>query len=130
MLHTGDLAYIDSDGLVYIKGRLRRMYLSVMDGQPAKIFPYVIETEVSKHEAVVEACAVGRLKENSTYYEMYVYVVSNDKEHENTIKEELFELVHANVPSKMQPKEIVFVDELPKTTNGKVDFMRLEKLEM
>lgn len=92
-LHTGDLAFINEDGLVFIQGRMRRMYLSVMNGQPAKIYPYVIETEVLKHEAVSEVCAVGKLMRGSTYYEMIVYVVLKDKSlKQGIIREELFEL--------------------------------------
>ncbi len=128
-LHTGDLGYITEDGLVYIEGRLRRFYLSVVENQPVKIFPNVIEKALKEHSLVYDACAVGRLKEESTYYEIIVYVIKTPQciIPEEQLKEELFELSKERIPLKMQPHEIRFISDFPLTTGGKVDFLTLEK---
>ena len=53
-LHTGDLGYVDEDGFVFLKGRLRRVIVRL----GFKISAYTIEDKISEHPAVKECVAV------------------------------------------------------------------------
>lgn len=128
-IRTGDLGYINEDGLLFHKGRIRRIYLTAVDGQPAKIFPMLVEDTIKMSEEVSDCCVVGRLKENSSFYEGVAFVVLRNKGQSwDKVSEELKKLCKDNVPSYMQPVEYQSVEELPHTPIGKVDFRKLEEI--
>ncbi len=127
-IRTGDLGYMTPDGLVYHKGRIRRIYMTAYEGQPAKIFPMVVEGALKKCGTVNECSVVGRKRKGSDYYEAVAYIVKKDNTIENSVLlSELVETCAENIPTYMMPAEYRFVDELPRTPIGKIDFRFLEK---
>ena len=127
-IHTGDLGYISEDGLLFHKGRIRRIYLTAVEGQPAKIFPNLVEEAIKGSNKVKDCTVVGRFKENSTCYEAVAYVVLHDEiTGDEQLIEELQKICKDKVPSYMCPVEYRFVKEFPHTPIGKTDFRRLEK---
>jgi len=128
-IRTGDLGRITKEGLLIHEGRIRRIYLTFADGQPAKIFPMVVENIIKKSECVDDCAVVGRLIKNSSYYEAVAYVVlRQDVKTQKNIEKDIITLCKNNVPTYMQPVEYRFVEELPHTPIGKVDFRKLESL--
>lgn len=127
-IRTGDLGRINEDGLVFHEGRIRRIYLTAVEGQPAKIFPMLVETAIKKSESVYDCAVVGRFMKNSSYYESVAYVVlrKNLFKPLEDIKRELTLLCSNEVPSYMCPVKYYVVNELPYTPIGKVDFIALE----
>lgn len=127
-LRTSDLAKISEDGFVTHKGRLRRIYITDNGGTGAKIFPSVPEKEILRHEAVDAVCCAGRLKPDSTFYEIVAFVVKKEDIPDEKLTEELVELCKEKVPGYMQPVDFIYLDHLPLTeNNGKVDFVQLEE---
>lgn len=126
-IRTGDLGYMTSDGWIYHKGRIRRIYLTSHEGQPAKIFPMLVEEKIKQSDAVSNCVVVARLKENSANYEAVAFVVCKDQKHDGT-EQELRDICANTVPSYMQPVEYRFVTEFPHTPVGKVDFRALETI--
>lgn len=127
-IRTGDVGHITPDGLLFHEGRVRRIYMTAYEGQPAKIFPMVVEGAIKKSSYVSECCVVGRKRKGSDYYEAVAYVVKEDHEADNdALKMELSALCVENVPTYMIPAEYRFVTEIPRTPVGKVDFRALEK---
>lgn len=127
-LRTSDLAKISEDGFLTHKGRLRRIYITDNGGDAAKIFPSVPEKEILRHEAVDAVCCAGRLKPDSTFYEIVAFVVKKEEIPDEQLTEELVELCKEKVPGYMQPVDFVYLDSLPLTeNNGKVDFVQLEE---
>lgn len=127
-IRTGDLGHLTENGLLFHEGRIRRIYITSHEGQPAKIFPMLVEDQIRKSEAVFDCVVVGRLKENSANYESVAYVImKNSESAQETVRTELEVLCKQNTPSYMWPVEYRFVDEFPHTPIGKVDFRALEK---
>ena len=127
-IRTGDLGYITEDGLLFHQGRLRRIYITVHEGQPAKIFPMLIEDVIKKSKAVNSYSVVGRKQANSENYEAVAFIVPKDSHTDlKQIEQELIFLCKENLPSYMIPVQYHFVDKLPVTASGKVDFRSLEK---
>ncbi|MBE5952397.1 MAG: acyl--CoA ligase [Lachnospiraceae bacterium] len=125
---TGDLGHITEDGLLFHEGRIRRIYMTAHEGQPAKIFPMLVEETLRKSIYVSECSVVGRKRSNSDYYESVAFVVLNDTiESDTRIIEELKEICANDVPTYMVPEEYYIISELPHTPIGKIDFRELEK---
>lgn len=124
-IHSGDLGYVDEDGCVYINGRLKRMIIRY-DG--FKVFPPFIEDVVSTHKAVETCCAVGTMdKEHVQGHLPIVFAVLKDGCNADVAKKELFDLCQKELPEYVQPVDFVFVDKMPVTPIGKVDYRALEK---
>lgn len=128
-IRTGDLGYMTPDGLVYHQGRIRRIYITAYEGQPAKIFPMPVEETLKKSMSVNECCVVGRKRNGSDYYEAVAFVVKKaHNQDDKTIIAELKALCTENLPTYMIPAKIYFIRELPHTPIGKIDFRTLETM--
>ena len=126
---TGDLGRINTDGLVFHEGRIRRIYLTAFDGQPAKIFPGLIESAVRELPDVYDCTAVARFMPGSTCYEPVAYVILHTEHMPmDAVMKELHGICAERLPTYMQPVEYRFVTEFPKTTIGKVDYRTLERM--
>lgn len=127
-VHTGDMGFMDKDGFIYIRGRSKRMIIRY-DG--FKVFPVVIEDEVSKHEAV-EACAVvGVADADKVQGQLpfaFVKTTPDCTKSEEELRAELKALCEKDLAEYQQPAFFHFVKELEYTPIGKVDFKKLEKM--
>ena len=125
-IRTGDLGHMTEDGLLFHEGRIRRIYMTTHEGQPAKIFPMLVENALKKSVSVQECSVVGRKRKNSDYYEAVAFIVKNDTK-TALLEDELNEICRKHIPTYMVPAEYRFVEELPHTPIGKIDFRALEK---
>lgn len=126
-IRTGDLGSINEDGLLFHEGRIRRIYITSHEGQPAKIFPMLIEEKLKEHKAVFDAVVVARLKQGSANYESVAFVILEEGEMwTEELKTELEAICRQGTPSYMWPVEYRVVTEFPHTPIGKVDFRKLE----
>ena len=123
-LHTGDLGYINEDGVIFVTGRIKRIHITRdKNGQGTKMFPYRIEKTIYKHPAVELCCVIGVPDEERVNYPKAFVVSKVSKD----IKEEILDLCRENLPEYMVPVEVEFVDDMPRTPAGKIDYRALEK---
>ena len=115
---TGDLGKKDDEGYLYITGRLKE--LIIRGGE--NIAPREIDDVLYRHEAVLEAAAVGVDDENYGQ-EVVACVVIRDG-HRAT-EEELKTFCEQAVGGVKCPKVIYFMDDLPKGPSGKIQRLRL-----
>jgi acyl-CoA synthetase (AMP-forming)/AMP-acid ligase II len=111
--HAGDLVRQDEEGFVYFVGRVDDMIISGGEN----IHPAEIEEVLHEHEAVDEAAVVGVPDE--TWGERVKAAVVLEDGHELTA-EELQEYVDARLADYKKPREVVFLDALPRNPTGKV----------
>lgn len=124
-VHSGDIGYIDEDGFVFIKDRIKRVIIR-HDG--FKVFPSLIEKTVDTNDNVVSNCAVGVADTSHSQGKLpIVFAVLNDGANAETVKAELFELCKKELPEYVQPVDFVFIDKMPLTPIGKVDYRALEE---
>ena len=109
---TGDMALIRDDGCIKIVDRKKDMIL--VSG--FNVYPNEIEEVVSQHPKVLEVAAVG-IKSEKTGEAVKLFVVMSDS---SLTEEELRGYCRKNLTAYKNPKEIVFVDLLPKTNVGKI----------
>jgi long-chain acyl-CoA synthetase len=111
--HTGDLAYVDDDGFLFIVDRKKD--LIIRGG--FNVYPLEIEDVLYEHPAVAEAAVIGRPDERLG--EEVVAVVAL-KEGETVTEEELVAYCKERVAAYKYPREVRFLDELPKGPTGKI----------
>ena len=125
-IHSGDLGYMDEDGFIFIKGRIKRMII-MFNGH--KVFPTFIEDVLGKHPDVMSCAVVGvNDREHAQGKSVHAVIQRKDKSRpEAEVKKELYELMGAEVEASVIPKTMEFLDEMPHTGMGKIDYLKLAK---
>ncbi len=112
----GDFAAIDEDGLWYILGRSD----DTIKVAGKRLGPAEVESIVNAHPAVAESAAIG-VPHDVKGEEVVVFcVLKPGHEPTDTLRQELMEMVIAELGKPLKPREIKFVTALPKTRNAKV----------
>ena len=119
--HTGDLGYVDAEGYYFLTDRLKHIIISGGEN----ISPKEIETALNSIEGVSESAVAGVA--DKQWGEKVVAAVVTKPGHTVTI--DTIERACADRLHKWKrPKEIRFVDALPKNTMGKVLVAEVKKL--
>lgn len=119
-LHTGDVAIIDEGGYVKLVDRLKD--LIIVSG--FNVYPNEIEGVVASHPKVLEVGAIG-VPHKKSGETVKLFVVKKD---DSLTKDELVNFCRQQMTGYKCPKEIEFVDDLPKSNVGKVLRKDLRKL--
>ena len=112
-LHTGDIARTDHEGFVYIMDRKKDMYISGGEN----VYPAEIEKVLLAHPKVADAAVVGM--PDDKWGEVGKAFVVLKENQEATVAELLVFLENKLARYKM-PKDIEFIDTLPKTASEKI----------
>jgi acyl-CoA synthetase (AMP-forming)/AMP-acid ligase II len=112
-LHTGDMGYRDEEGYFYLAGRGDD--LIIRGGE--NISPVEVENALYAHPAVEEAAVIG-IPDPEWGEDPRAIVVL--KKGMAATAEELMEFCRQRLSSFKRPRSVVFVDELPRTSTGKV----------
>jgi fatty-acyl-CoA synthase len=113
LLSSGDVGHFDEDGRLFIDGRDDEMIVSGGEN----VFPREVEDLLADHEAVADAAAIG-VDDEQFGQRLRAFVVKADGA--DTSEDELKDYVKANLARYKVPREIVFVEELPRNATGKV----------
>jgi acyl-CoA synthetase (AMP-forming)/AMP-acid ligase II len=113
LLSSGDVGHFDDDGRLFIDGRDDEMIVSGGEN----VFPREVEDLLSDHEAIEEAAAIG-VEDEEFGQRLRAFVVK--EEGKDVSEEDLKAYVKQNLARYKVPREIVFVDELPRNATGKV----------
>lgn len=112
----GDFAAIDNDGLWYILGRSD----DTIKIAGKRLGPAEVESILVRHESIVEAAAIG-VPHEVKGSELVLFAVTKPRvERSAALRQELHEMVVAEMGKPLAPKAILFVSDLPKTRNAKV----------
>jgi fatty-acyl-CoA synthase len=113
LLSSGDVGHLDSDGRLFIDGRDDEMIVSGGEN----VFPREVEDLLADHDAVVEVAVIG-VEDEEFGQRLKAFVVTNSNA--EVSEEELRAHIKANLASYKAPREIEFLDELPRNATGKV----------
>lgn len=114
--HTGDTAWKDEDGYYWYVGRND----DIIKSSGYRIGPFEIESVLNRHPKVVESAVTGVPDEIRGHLVKATIVLAKGFEASDELIKELQEFVkHETAPYKY-PRIIEFVEQLPKTINGKI----------
>ena len=122
-LRTGDIGYADERGVIHFRSRLKRMIVS----NGYNIYPANIEDITLKCKDVAACAVVGR-EDKLRGEKVVVFIVPKANTSERAIRKDLNSIYKKYLARYEAPREIRFIDELPKTKLAKVDFKALENL--
>ena len=122
-LYTGDLGYMDEDGYVYFRQRIKRMIIT----NGYNVYPGQVENVIDGYPDVAYSCIIG-VKDPRRMQRIKAYIVLKDGvEPSDACRERIMEYLKLHVALYALPKEIEFRKELPKTLVGKVAYRILEE---
>lgn len=124
-VHTGDLGYVNEDGILYYVQRLKRML--IVSGY--NVYPSHVENVLMEHPAVLNCGVIGIPHPYKVQVPKAFIVLNSGYKADNALKKEIKEYCEKNLAFYMIPKEFVFRESLPKTMIGKVNYRELEKEE-
>jgi acetyl-CoA synthetase len=113
---TGDKAAVDEDGYFWFEGRND----DVITSSAYRIGPFEVESAVVEHPAVMEAAVVGRDDPERTQIVVAICILAAGHEPSPELAKEIQDFVKQNTAPYKYPREVHFVDELPKTVSGKI----------
>ncbi|MDR3264186.1 MAG: acyl--CoA ligase [Clostridiales bacterium] len=117
-LKTGDCGYMDEDGYVFFKDRIKR--LIIISG--VNVFPSEIEDVVSLMPEIKMCCAVeGRSKENKIIIKLFV-VLNDEYKYNLTLENKIIQTCKDNLIKFAIPGKVISKPSLPVTQVGKVNY--------
>jgi len=123
---TGDKASKDEDGYFWFEGRGDDIIIS----SGYTIGPFEVEDALVKHPAVQECAVVGSPDEiRGSIVKAFVVLIDSAKASPELVKELQNHVKELTAPYKY-PREVTFIDELPKTASGKIRRVELRKQEV
>jgi acetyl-CoA synthetase/medium-chain acyl-CoA synthetase len=113
---TGDCGHVDADGYFWFASRAD----DVINSSAYRIGPFEVESALVEHAAVVEAAVVGKPDPERGEIVKAFVVLAHGHVASDELKHLLQEHVKRTTAPYKYPREIEFIDELPKTVSGKI----------
>jgi acetyl-CoA synthetase len=123
--HTKDAAEMDEDGYVWYAGRADDVIISA----GYRIGPFEVESACVEHPAVQEAAAVASPDEKRGDIVKAFVVLAAGHEGTDETADAIKQFVRGHLSAYAYPREIEFVEDLPKTLTGKIRRIELREAE-
>ena len=124
-LHSGDLGFMDAEGFVYFRQRIKRMIIS----SGYSIYPSQLENVLDAHESVLLSCVIGVPDPIKVQKVKAFVVLKPGVDDEAAALDSLWKHCRHHIAKYSLPYEIELRDDLPKTLVGKVAYKLLEAQE-
>jgi fatty-acyl-CoA synthase len=123
LMSSGDVGHFDAEGRLFIDGRADEMIVSGGEN----VFPAEVEELLQSHQEIEEAAAIGVEDEQfGQRLRAFVVLRGGSSLDEQRVKD----FVRDNLARYKVPREVVFVDELPRNPTGKVLKRELAQIEV
>ncbi len=121
---TGDLGRMDEDGFFFIADRLKRM----INAAGFKVWPAEVESTMYRHPAIQECCVIAA--PDARRGETVKAVIALKPEHRGRVKaEDILAWAHGEMAAYKVPRIVEFVDALPRSGSGKIQWRALQEKE-
>jgi fatty-acyl-CoA synthase len=123
-LRTGDLGKVDADGYFFMVDRLKRM----INASGFKVWPSEVETLMYQHPGVLEACVIG-VKDVHRGETVKALVVPRPEWRGRLTEQAVIDWCRENMAAYKVPRFVAFLDTLPKSAAGKIQWRELQERE-
>jgi fatty-acyl-CoA synthase len=113
LMSTGDVGHFDENGRLYVDGRDDEMIVSGGEN----VFPREVEELLATHDAVDDVAVIG-VEDEDFGQRLRAFIVKRDGK--DVSEEEIQAFVKENLARYKVPRDVVFLDELPRNPTGKV----------
>jgi acyl-CoA synthetase (AMP-forming)/AMP-acid ligase II len=113
LMSTGDVGHFDADGRLFVDGRDDEMIISGGEN----VFPREVEDLLADHDAIEEAAVVG-VADDEWGQRLRAFVVLRDGA--ALSEDDVQEYVKRNLARYKAPRDVVFLEQLPRNATGKV----------
>ena len=125
-IHSGDLGFMDDEGFVYFRQRMKRMIIT----SGYNVYPSQLENIIDAHEFVQMSCVIGlpdplKIQKVKAFVMLKPGIVPSDEK-----KASIMAHCRKNIAKYALPYDIEFRETLPKTLVGKVAYRVLEEEEL
>lgn len=124
-LHTGDIGFMDHDGFVFFKQRIKRMIVS----SGYNIYPSYIESVLNAHPSILTSTVIGIDHPRKIQVAKAFIVLKEGIELNEELKKDIKRHCEMNISKYSLPYEYEYRETLPKTLVGKVAYRELEEEE-
>jgi acetyl-CoA synthetase len=124
--HTKDAAHADEDGYFWYSGRADDVIISA----GYRIGPFEVESACVEHPAVREAAVVASPDERRGSIVKAFVVLAEGQRADEEVAEDIKRFVRDRHSAYAYPREVEFVDDLPKTLTGKIRRVELREAEL
>jgi acyl-CoA synthetase (AMP-forming)/AMP-acid ligase II len=111
--HSGDAGYMDEDGFIFIKDRIKDMIVSGSEN----VYPAEVEGVLASHPDIVECAIIGI---PDTKWGETVKAVVVKREGSTLTEAELIEWSRDKIAGYKRPRSVDFIDKLPRNASGKL----------
>jgi len=125
-VRVGDSGLMDDDGYFWYKGRID----DVIKSSGYRIGPEEVESILNMHEAVLESAVIGVPDKNRGQIVKAFIKLKPGYEPSEKLKEEIKLFVKERLSKYSYPRDMEFIDEIPKTIDGKIRRKELRMREM
>ncbi len=122
---TGDLGHYDEEGYFFHVDRLKRM----INAAGFKVWPAEVETQLYRHPAVQEACVIG-VPDERRGESVKALIILRESYRGRTTPEEIIAWARGEMAAYKYPREVEFVESLPRSGSGKVLWRVLQEQEL
>ena len=124
-LHTGDMGFMDDEGFIYFKQRIKRMIVT----SGYNVYPSQIENIIDALDEVQMSCVIGvpdpyKIQKVKAFVQLKQDIKPSDE-----IKQKILDYCRERIAKYAMPYDIEFREQLPKTLVGKIAYTVLEKEE-
>jgi fatty-acyl-CoA synthase len=121
-LRTGDLGYVDDEGYFFLVDRVKRM----INAGGFKVWPAEVETKLFGHPAIKEACVIAAVDPRRGEVVKALIVL---REGATVTADEIVAWAREHMAAYKLPSQIAFVESLPRSATGKVQWRLLQEEE-
>jgi acetyl-CoA synthetase len=113
---SGDSAYMDEDGYFWFQGRID----DVINTAGERVGPFEVESKLVEHPAVAEAGVIGKPDVVRGEIVKAFIALRQGYQPSDELKTEIARFVKEQLAAHAAPREIDFIEKLPKTRSGKI----------
>jgi fatty-acyl-CoA synthase len=121
---TGDLGYVDEEGYFFLIDRLKRM----INASGFKIWPAEVEAQMYQHPAIQEVCVIAA-KDAHRGETVKALVVLRSSHRGSVTEQQILDWTRQNMAAYKYPRIVEFVERLPKSATGKIQWRVLQEME-